>query len=1380
MNKQLKIIVLTVFVLVFSIGNMYAQTEQYQFRHLTTKDGLSSHYVKCIAKDSRGFMWFGTTTGLNRFDGYNIKVFKHDSEDATSLSYNKVVSILEIDNQFILFGTSKGGLNLFNIYTEEFKHFKHDPYDSTSISHNAVNVIFKDQTGVIWIGTSNGVNIFIKESGKFQVIKQVPEEYDSPKDHVNDIFMDINGILWIATNDGLFQLDKSNYSFKNIPLNNKSTLNPESNSVRCITEDQDGMLWIGTFFGLFTYKNDIINYHGEPDIAINPFIWDIEIVLTDEIQEAWIATNVGLHRYDYSNGQFNSFEVVPHNENGLSSNQIIGVYYDDQGSLWVNTYSEGIDIIKLDRNPFIPHLVRDSILQHSARSFAEDKEKNIWVGSNYMGLLMYDSSMNLKYVSNKFRFSNNDVNKDLRTDVVLEDSDGTLWVGVGTGESRICTFNKKNKVYQMVHHDTSEVYKTPYSFNEILEDDSGTLWIAASTGLFLAPRGPDWDSLIHIIDHKALSHTFIHDLHKDSKGNIWIASDSGLFCTKKIIGETLQFDKYNYEKRKIDRRLLLPIYVHESSNGTIWVGSTTLCKADRDKKVFRAIETSDELLSWNMIISIKEDKKGYLWLSTWKGLIRFDPNRNTSESTRLFNLSDGLPYDGYFRTHMYQNSEGVIFMPANYGTGDGFYCFNPNRVPVNMTPPTVVITDLKIHNLPIKLDSSINAVKHIQLDHNQNFLSFEFAALDYTDPAKNQYAYMLEGIDNDWVYSGNRRFVNYSGTPPGKYIFRVKGSNNDGFWNKQGTSLIITIHSPPWRSWWAYSIYTIIILFLLFFWRKYDLKRYRLKKQLEIEKLEKDKLSELDSMKSQFFANVSHEFRTPLTLILGPLKNLRNEVSSAKGKNDLNIIQRNSIRLQQLINQLLNLSKLESGKMKLQAAYLDINQMVRIYTQNFKSLANQKEIHLQCVSDIDEIFIWVDKDKIEKILYNLISNAFNYTTRNGSITIGVHKEENKIKISVSDTGVGIKKDNLPHIFDRFYQADNSHKSDTEGSGIGLALVKQLVELHHGNISVSSAEGKGSIFSIFLQLGDEHLNNNEKLAEADKEKNNSQSMDIQNPVEEYFTNNIVNETAKQKLLDKSKPILLVVEDNADLRFYIHGQLEENYNIIEAKDGKQGFSLAIDLIPDLILSDVMMPEMDGYELCANIKMDERTSHIPLILLTAKAATENKLEGLETGADDFITKPFDPEELHIRISNLIRQRKKLKEKFLRDIRMDKIRGKNTNENDDDALVSIDQKFLIRAREVVINYLSDESFDVTTFSSDMNLGRTQLHRKLRALIDQSATEFIRTVRINQAATFLRHKTGNISEIALKVGFSNPGYFAECFKKQFGILPSVYAKKFS
>jgi len=573
-------------------------------------------------------------------------------------------------------------------------------------------------------------------------------------------------------------------------------------------------------------------------------------------------------------------------------------------------------------------------------------------------------------------------------------------------------------------------------------------------------------------------------------------------------------------------------------------------------------------------------------------------------------------------------------------------------------------------------------------------------------------------------------------------------------------------------------IYGIILIGLVYAWRKYDLKRQSLKQELEIEHVESEKLKELDRMKSRFFANISHEFRTPLTLILGPTEKIRSYIAD-EAKQDLDILQRNARRLQNLINQLMNLSKLESGKMKLQAREENIVTLVNGYAQSFESLAKQKNIEYKFKSKEKEILLFVDKDKIQKILFNLLSNAFKFTGEGGRIAVSVNSlpTSRGVSISVSDTGHGIPPDNLEHIFNRFYQADDSYSKDQEGSGIGLAFTKELVELHHGKITVESHSDspenfrdrneKRTIFTIILPFGKDHLKPEEvvdHLKEYEEEVELKEHFDV--------TQEQVIVSDDENLEDNAKPLLLIVEDNDDMRSYIRTCLPSEYIIAEAIDGEMGLAKAINKIPDLVVSDVMMPKMDGLQLCQKLKSDERTSHIPVILLTAKAGLENKLEGLETGADDFISKPFEVDELLIRIKNLIDQRNKLRDIFSQKI----ISPESFVQKLQDSIISsTDQKFLKKANEVVEESLQDYNFGAELFSSKMNMSRMQLYRKLKAMVNQSAGDFIRTIRLNRAAQLLQAKSGNVTEVSFEVGFNNLSWFTKCFKEQFGVLPSEY-----
>jgi signal transduction histidine kinase len=804
------------------------------------------------------------------------------------------------------------------------------------------------------------------------------------------------------------------------------------------------------------------------------------------------------------------------------------------------------------------------------------------------------------------------------------------------------------------------------------------------------------------------------------------------------------------------------------------------------------------------------DAEGNIWFNHYTyQLGRFCPDNGINNAIKIFGVNDGVPFSNISYKGLYQSDDGRIFVGGARGTKNGFFVFHPDSIYENTRVPQVVITDFKVRNSGYNLDSNITEKKRIILGHKEDFFSFEFTSLDFVDPDKNQHAYYLEGLEDDWIYCNNQRQANYTAVPPGDYTFRVKGSNNDGYWNESGASLHLTILPPPWKTWWAYLSYGIIASFIFYVIIRYYLRRQQLLHSLELKQVQTEKLEELDEMKSRFFANISHEFRTPLTLILGPLQGLISRISDKETKSELTLMQRNAIRLQSLINQLLSLSRLESGKMKLQAREENIVTLVRQYIQSFESYAKQKKIDLIFDTEKEEVQLWVDKEKMEKVLYNLLSNAFKYTPEGGRIAVSIMglkssvvgrqssvksvkstedwrlKTEdlaaNSMVISISDTGSGIAPDHLAHIFDRFYQAEDSYNKDQEGTGIGLALAKELVELHHGEIRVESEVGKGTTFWIFLPIGEEHLKEEEKRRRGEEEMDISQQSTVSSQQSRQME--LENEDMKSSTIHhpsstihESAPLLLIVEDNRDLRQYIHGFLAADYEIIEGGDGESGFRMALEAIPDLIISDVMMPVMDGYELCQKIKTDEKTSHIPVILLTARADMESKIEGLETGADDFISKPFDAEELLVRIRNLIEQRRRLKERFMANV--EKIGFEELLKLPSTGIQSMDQQFIEKAFAIVQEELSNPDFSVTAFTDKMNMSRMQLHRKLVALTGHPANVFIRSIRLKKAAALLVNKSGNVTEIAYDVGFNNLSYFARCFKVQYGMSPSDFMSK--
>jgi len=917
---------------------------------------------------------------------------------------------------------------------------------------------------------------------------------------------------------------------------------------------------------------------------------------------------------------------------------------------------------------------------------------------------------------------------DFQGGSVVEDNKGRLWCTLTTEENPVHIYNYKQKQFIPVSIPTKCL---SYGLTTlIIKDNSGNLWFPSGDNKIIKmdTNGVCEDKFVlnDFVGNKKINLNYgaIRYVYYNKPNIFWIASDIGLFKYNRITGETVHYDM---------KEFCLP----------------------------------------NTVEGIAQDHKGILWISTSGNIVRFDPVTN---NVKIFSYEDGIPEMKFANSSCITLKDGRIA----FGGSSGFIIFNPDSIGENSFIPNIVITDFQIFNKQIKignnnpLKKSISESKEISLDYNQDVLTFEFASLDYDNPSQNKYAYKMEGIDPDWVYTdANRRFATYTKLSPGTYTFKVKGSNNDGVWNETGTSIKIIILPPWWKTWWAYSLYILTLIGILYSIWKFQLKQVHLKHEAEIEHINAEKIREVDSIKSRFFANISHEFRTPLTLILGPVKQITEKIRDDKIKNELGIVHRNASRLLQLVNQLLDLSKLESGKLKLEASLGNIVSFVKGIALSFESLSESKDISLKIQPEKEFIELYFDKEKMTKILSNILSNAFKFTQEEGKITISIKekptlnspkgvKEGGSVEIRIRDTGIGIPQSEIPKLFDRFYQVDSSLTKEYEGTGIGLALTKELVELHHGSISVESEIGKWTEFKIYLPLGKEHLKNDEIIPyEIEKPEELEELFDEGN----FNIYSKVSDETSREIIDNSKNIVLVVEDNYDMREYIKEFLSKDYLVEEAVNGEQGVRKAEKIIPDLIISDMMMPKMDGNELTRILKNDEKTSHIPIIILTAKSGQENKLEGLKTGADDYLTKPFDIKELQIRIENLIKIRKNLQEKYSR--------GEVFQMHDERKLRKIDEEFLMKLVNIINEHISDENFSIEEFSYEVGMSRTQLHRKLKALVGKSASQYLRTIRLAKAKKMIEEGRGNISETAYSVGFSSPAYFTKCFKEEFGFSPS-------
>jgi signal transduction histidine kinase/DNA-binding response OmpR family regulator len=1222
----------------------------------------------------------------------------------------------------IWIGTRDAGLNRYNRDKDNFTRYPHKEEDINSLSHNYVTRIFEDSQNRLWVGTwGGGINRLNHKTGTFTRIRHQAGNDNSPgSDRCIYIDEDRSNNLWFSSEFALDRLDHEKNKwihFKNegiFPKNDTWTW-----TFIPFHQDEKGILWFfapsGKLLLLDPDKNthNLVQQNSQNHYGIHTAA-NITAISKDQAYNLWFGTNCrGIYKLDPYAQHFHTIIHDPGDFNSLSSNSITCMLKSklQQNRIWVGT-SNGLDIfnpktMKVDHEPAMQKLFKGKTIS----ALLEDEFETLWIGTRLDGLYKYDLK-NGRLFHYSYRSVDGITNSLFTIWSIFKDKANELWILNNATPYGLSRFTK-NVLFK--HYK----FETQYSESNLLnmgfcfcDEDENSFWVGTKSGLYLYHMKLD-RFIRHFLDGYEIFRIF-----KDSKKNFWI--------------------------------------------GTTFNGFGLF-----DPKTGRVVFYNDRHgLSHNKVNSIIEDDEGYLWLSTDGGLSKFDPVNKTFTN---YYCEHGLP-SAIFHPAELKLESGEIWMATIDG---GIVAFNPKDIKLNPIPPKVVLTNFRISNESVTigkdspLQADITVTKDIHLSHWQNDISIEVTALHYSHPSKNRYAYRLENHDKDWLYTGTNRIATYTNLDPGKYTFRARAANSDGVWNEAGVSLHIIIDPPWWKTWWAYGLYVVLFGAIVYGAFRYQLNRARMKQELILEKEHAEKLEEIDQIKSRFFTNISHEFRTPLTLILGPLENLFSKTTGKKLKTEYSIMLRNGRRLLQLINQLLDFSKLEAGHMTIYRKTENIVQLLKGIVGSFASAADQKNISLTFKTQEDKVLASVDPDKFEKILTNLLSNALKFTHEGGRIEVVLNlikldqiesqvKKENLLEIIVSDTGIGISAEHLKHIFDRFYQADPSQTRKHEGTGLGLALTKELVELHDGKISVVSEEGVGTTFKVYLHVGkpeDQEISVDEQMEHRVDDVG----------FEEESIEEIEKVGSKKRA---PKPIVLVVEDNMDVQLYIKGLLSSQYSMEQAKDGLEGFEKATSIIPDLIINDVMMPYMDGFELCEKLKTDERTSHIPIIMLTARATDSSKLKGLEIGADDYLIKPFNPKELRIRVKNLIDQRAKLRERFSKEIIL---------QPRDIAVTSMDERFLQRAMEIVEAHMGDSDFHIEHFCLEIGMSRVQLHRKLRALVNQSTTEFIRSLRLKRAADLLRKKAGNVTEVAFQVGFNDSAYFTACFRKQFGVSPKKY-----
>jgi len=1380
-------LLLLIFLFAFSITE--GVKAQPIFEHISSDDGLSENVVNCIFQDSRGYMWFGTNDGLSKYDGYHFTIYKPKVNEEGGINSNLIFALTEDLEGNIWIGTTGAGISKFNPYTEQFTNYQHNSNNPQSISSNQINDFFTDSKGRIWISTTSVVDVIdpLADSLIFH--------------HYNfgtvgtTILEDKKGNIWAGSPRGLYRSFNAEsleaFDFQE----QRQSVNQKMIPVNAIAIDKKGRFIIDNY-GKILYQNKDNELSFTEIGKVDP----VRELIVDDQDKIWVGSYSGL--YCYANEEAGVLPELTHhfttdylNPNSLSNNLVTAIFEDRSGLIWVGLNGKGLNKFDPNRKAFKHYkgLSTDNRTSEKIRSIFEDSYGTLWIGTEGDGVFWKTAFDNTE--GGEFNSFRTPARAFALCEIQLAGKK-YLWVGAeGTPAlSSIEISDGKISEPQVLDTKLSSVFT-------ILQDRSGNIWIGSyNSGLHRwkpldTPGEFEKTTFLHDPNNStSLSNNIIRRIIQDSRGNLWIGTGSGL---NKISFDELDDKEINFERYKHndqDEKSLTHDYVlevMETTTGEIWVGTfgggvNKLIPATSKSEAYFEHFSEEDGLANNVIKSILEDELGNLWIASNRGLSKLNPK---NKEVFNFSLSDGLQANEFSEESAFLRKNGEMI----FGGTNGYNVFHPSEVKINAKPLEVFFTDLYLLNKRVRpkesydgniiLEEVLSNTNKMTLNHKQKNFSIEFSALDYLEPQKIKYAYMLEGYDKLWkTTNAQNRVATYTNLPKGDYTLKVKAANADGVWSEKISSLSIRINPPFWLTGYAYALYTILIIGLLWFFRQYELIGIQEKHELRMAQLEREKKEEVHNMKLQFFTNISHELRTPLTLIISPLENLIKQganLSQRKINEQYHLMYKNSKYLLRLLNQLLDLRKLDQGKLNLEARYGDFVKFVNEAVEPFQFMANKQEVDLKVISEAEKIYFWFDQDVVEKILYNLLSNAFKYTPAGGKIHVRLKEVENLARskskknplthymaLEVIDTGRGISPKAKKRIFERFYK-EGGEKFTVDGAGIGLSFTQSLVKRHYGQIDVESKKDEGSTFTVRLPMSKSTF----AKAEISNEKISTRPFTT-DPLE-YFSPEqpstlpeIDAVATEEKTVDL--PLLLFVDDNPDIRRFIKSGFENDFRIIEAENGVKGLEIARSTIPDIIICDIMMPEMDGVEMCNLVKKDPNTSHIPVVLLTAKITTEDEIEGLEQGADAYIRKPFELGVLKLQIQNIYKYRENLKSRFRREIIL---------EPSEITVTSIDEEFLKRAVELIEEHMEDAEYNVESLVKDMYISRSKLYLKLKALTGLSSSEFIRSIRLKRAVQLFEKSGYSIKEVMIKTGFNTPSYFSKCFKHQFGVLPSEYVK---
>lgn len=1345
--RALKILV--VLKLFLFAGSAYADNGNINFMNIGTKEGLSSNTINAMLKDRLGYMWFATADGLNRYDGEHFNIYRQNDAKPKGLPANLINAIYEDKNSNLWLGT-ENGLAMYDRRSNSFR-------DYSGVIKQSISSLAFDSKGRIWTASYFGLSIFNPNTTKLEELKLPNKEDAIANGPVTRVLADSQDRMWIGTQNGLYCYNPKS---KRISYYVQDKSGIADNYILAISEDHKGNIWVGTNNGLSLLRagsQKIINFRNQPG---NPNSLSNNIVYTianEPNGKIWIGTEDGLNIFDPASGQFQRLGFEGRNNNSLRGKAVKSLLIDEQGIFWAATFRGGVN--KFDKNLAFFNYVKSNkfdpygLNAPVVTSFVQTDANTLFIGTDGGGLSAFHIK---KGMFNHIPLAGAD---DERLAILAMEKVGDeVWIG--TYLKGLFILNTKTGAKTQIRKGAKGEHLNGNDVFCIKKDSRGNVWVGTN-GEGVDCYDAESKRFIHFSRTQKGAqfldiNGYIRAVEEDIDGNIWIAtSGSGIAIYNPLTGKSKMLSKANKTLANDNITSL-----HRAQDGSMYIGSIGGGLTIYNPKTAKFTYLSEARgLANGVIYKILEDNAGKIWLSTNRGISSYDPD---SRKFKNYFSHNGVQQSPFVTGSGIKLTDGRLF----FGGTDGINYFHPSQLYTNKNVPSVILTDLKIANQSVvpgpdsQIDEDISVAKEMHLDYGQNF-SLSFAALNFTSPQENRYFYKLEGFDKEWNSVGNASTAMYTNLDPGTYTFLVRATSDAGEWDSPLKSIRVTVKPPFWRTYYAYTLYFLLFAGILWTIRYLGIQKLKAKFAVEQERnraelllaeerREAERKHQFDQLKIKFLTNISHEFRTPISLIMGPLEQLMQQETSPERANQLDMLRRNARRLLNLVNQLLDFRNIKLKEQKLQASEGDFVAFAREVADSFKDLAERKQINFQFQSALRFYFTLFDQDKMERILFNLLSNAFKFTLKDGEVFLKIDALPNDrgLRISLSDTGIGMKQDTTEKIFERFFQNETGEEILNQGSGIGLSITKEFVRLHGGTIEVESIAGKGSVFSVNLPL--RKIEDALILEEDAVFMYDETSEDIQEADGHH----------------QSLPVVLLVEDNEDFRFYLKDNLKKYYKVVEAGNGKDGWQKVLSAHPDLVVSDISMPYVTGTQLCQKIKTDKRTCHIPVILLTALSAESDQLQGLEKGANDYMAKPFNFEILHAKITNLLALNESLKSTYSKRIKVDAPIVDIESDN---------EKLLNKAVLYIDENLTNSQLSVEDLSRHLGMSRGSLYTKILELTGESPVEYIRSIKLDRAAVLLEKSELNVSQISYSVGFATPNYFARAFRTRYGMLPSEY-----